>query len=290
MLGTDRAPMLLAGHKNQVWAVAFSPKGSVMASGDRSGEVRLRNSVDGALLRTIAAHDTAVWSLAFSPDGNRLITTSDREVRVWDVDTGVLRTTLQNAGGSTTRAVLSPNGTMLAVTSTEGRVTLWNLDKAIRIREIAAAVDVVWSVAFSPDGRELATASSDEVVALWDVATGEQRGTLTGHSGGATDLAFLADGVTLVVVDRSGKLHLWDARTGRRLAEAWQGHLGPSWRIAVHPDGQRFATTGDDGSVIVWEPLSVARACAIVGPAFDAVRRSQYLGEGEQAAACVGGS
>ena len=290
MLGTDRAPMLLAGHKNQVWAVAFSPKGSVMASGDRSGEVRLRNPVDGALLRTIAAHDTAVWSLAFSPDGNRLITTSDREVRLWDVDTGALRTTLQNAGGSTTRAALSPDGTMLAVTSTEGRVTLWNLDKAIRIREIAAAVDVVWSVAFSPDGRELATASSDEVVALWDVATGEQRGTLTGHSGGATDLAFLADGVTLVVVDRSGKLHLWDARTGRRLAEAWQGHSGPSWRIAVHPDGERFATTGDDGSVIVWEPLSVARACAIVGPAFDAVRRSQYLGEGEQAAACVGGS
>ena len=290
MLGTDRAPMLLAGHKNQVWAVAFSPKGSVIASGDRSGEVRLRNPMDGALLRTIAAHDTAVWSLAFSPDGNRLITTSDREVRLWDVDTGALRTTLQNAGGSTTHAALSPDGSMLAVTSTEGRVTLWDLDKAIRIREIAAAVDVVWSVAFSPDGRELATASSDEVVALWDVATGEQRGTLTGHSGGATDLAFLADGVTLVVVDRSGKLHLWDARTGRRLAEAWQGHSGPSWRIAVHPDGERFATTGDDGSVIVWEPLSVARACAIVGPAFDAVRRSQYLGEGEQAVACVGGS
>ena len=122
MLGTDRAPMLLAGHKNQVWAVAFSPKGTVVASGDRSGEVRLRNPVDGALLRTIAAHDTAVWSLAFSPDGSRLITTSDREVRLWDVDTGALRTTLQNAGGSTTRAALSPDGTMLAVTSTEGRV------------------------------------------------------------------------------------------------------------------------------------------------------------------------
>src|SRR5262249_2795982 len=161
-----------------------------LASGDRGGEVRLRNSVDGALLRTIAAHDTAVWSVAFSPDGNRLITTSDREVRLWDVDTGALRTTLPNAGGGTTRAALSPDGQIFAVTATEGGVRVWNLDKAIRIREIAAAVDVVWSVAFSPDGRELATASSDEVVALWDVATGEQRGTLTGHTGGATDLAF----------------------------------------------------------------------------------------------------
>jgi hypothetical protein len=69
------------------------------------------------------------------------------------------------------------------------------------------------------------------------------------------------------------------------LAEALQGHSGRSWRIVVHLDGERFATTGDDGSVIVWEPL--ARACAIGGPAFDAVRRSQYLGEGKQAAACL---
>ena len=146
-------------------------------------------------------------------------------------------------GRQQTRAALSPDGTMLAVTSTEGRVTLWNLEKASRIREIAAALDVVWSVAFSPDGRELATASSDEVVALWDVATGEQRGALTGHSGGATDLAFLADGVTLVVVDRSGKLHLWDARTGRRLAEAWQGHFGP--KLANRRTSRRAAFRHD---------------------------------------------
>ncbi|HTO82027.1 MAG TPA: hypothetical protein VMQ73_07325, partial [Methylomirabilota bacterium] len=124
---------------------------------------------------------------------------------------------------------------------------------------------------------------------LWDVATGAPRGSLTGHTGGATDVAFLGDGATLVVVDRSGKLHLWDARTGRQLVEAWQGHAGPSWRIAVHPDGERFATTGDDGTVTVWEPLSVARACEIGGLAFDSVRRSQYLGEGERAVVCNNG-
>jgi WD40 repeat protein len=289
-LGSNWDPMLLSGHKSQVWALAFSPKGSMLASGDRGGEVRLWNPADGALLRTIAAHDKAIWSLAFTPDGNRLVTASDAEVRVWDVETGARVAELRNEGGSITRAALSPDGATLAVATSEGRVRLWNLDKAQVTREIAADVDVVWSVAFSPDGRELATASSDEVVDLWDLATGEQRGSFTGHTGGATDLAFLADGVTLVAVDRSGRLHLWDARSGRQLTEAWPAHAGASWRIAVHPDGERFATAGDDGSVIVWEPLSVARACEIGGAALDAVRRNQYLGEGERAAACTGAS
>ena len=282
-------PLVLTGHKNQVWAIAFSPKDSMIASGDRGGEVRLWNPADGTLLRTIAAHDAPVWSLAFSPDGSRLVSTSERDVRLWNVATGALQSTLANQGGSITRAALSPDGTTLAVASTDGHVRLWNLGNGSLIRDIAADVDVVWSAAFSRDGSALATASSDEVVNLWDVATGAPRGSLTGHTGGATDVAYLGDGATLVVVDRSGKLHLWDARTGRQLVEAWQGHAGPSWRIAVHPDGERFATTGDDGTVTVWEPLSVARACEIGGIAFDSVRRSQYLGEGGRAVVCTNG-
>src|SRR3546814_7664344 len=72
---------------------------------------------------------------------------------------------------------------------------------------------------------------------------------MTGHTGGATDVAFLADGVTLVATDRKGGIHFWDLPTARRLAESQAGHQGASWRIAIHPDGQRFATAGDDGQV-----------------------------------------
>jgi WD40 repeat protein len=159
--------------------------------------------------------------------------------------------------------------------------------KATMVKEIKVADDVVWSVAFSPDGSELATATSDEVVALWDVATGHQRATFAGQTGGATDVAYLGDSATIVAVDRSGQLHLWDIQTARNLTQAWQGHSAASWRIAVHPDGERFATTGDDGHIMIWDALSVSRACEIGGSAFDSIRRSQYLGEGEPAMACI---
>jgi WD40 repeat protein len=124
------------------------------------------------------------------------------------------------------------------------------------------------------------------VVTLWNVASGERVSTMTGHIGGATDLAFLADGVTLVVVDRRGNLHLWDVPTARRLGEIQVGHQSASWRIAVHVDGQRFATAGDDGRVRLWDELSIARACEISQAAFDSLLRAQYLGAGVPSEAC----
>ncbi len=208
------------------------------------------------------------------------------EVNLWNVATRTPQTFHGPEGGQNTRGVLSPDDSLLAVTSTRGDVRVWDLARTSLVTEIQAADDVLWSVAFSPDARHLALASSDEVVSVWDLASGRQRAIFTGHSGGATDLAYLADGVTLVAVDRGGRLHWWDAESGRKLTAAWPAHAAASWRITVHPDGVRFATTGDDGKVRLWDPLSVARACEMARQAFDEVRRQQYLGPGEASLAC----
>lgn len=285
-LAGDARPMRLTGHSRPVWAIAFSPDSKFLATGDRSGELRLWNLASGDLRWSVAVGQGSVWSLVFIDDGRRLVTASDGGVQLRTAQTGAAEASLEQRGGNITRAALSPDGRSLAVAATDGRVRLWDLANATMTREIAAEDGVVWSVAFSPDGSSLATASSDEVVALWDRESGARVATMTGHTGGATDLAFLADGVTLVVVDRKGNIHLWDAPTARRLVESQAGHQGTSWRIAVHPDGQRFATAGDDGQVRLWDELSVARACEIARPSFDAVLRAQYLGAGELSEAC----
>jgi WD40 repeat protein len=285
-LDNYKDPMILKGHGHQVWAIAFSPNGRLLASGDRSGQVRLWNLTKRTLQRAFEAHEGAVWSLAFRPDGNQLISAGDMQVRLWTVETDTLLKTLEYKGGRITRAVLSPDGALLAVTTTEGSVRVWDLENASIVREIWADDDVLWSAAFSPDTRHLAAASSDEVVTLGNLATGKQHAAFTGHTGGATDLSYLADGATLVVVDRSGMLHWWDTQTGRRLSDAWSAHPGTSWRLAVHPDGERFATAGDEGKVKVWDDLSVDRACRIAKLAFDTVRRRQYLGPDERSVAC----
>src|SRR5262249_29750780 len=72
----------LKGHTKPVTTVAFSPDGSMLASGSGgvvfSGDCSLRlwNVADGKLLRTLEGHSDRVKRIAFSPDGATLVSTS----------------------------------------------------------------------------------------------------------------------------------------------------------------------------------------------------------------------
>jgi len=286
-LGEGQPPVVLSGHRQQVWALAFSPDGRHLLSGDRSGQVRIWDTGTRALEATIDIDPSAVWSIAASPDGTQFMTASESGLRLWDLQTRALKKEILHGAAPITRAAWSSDGKRLAIASTDARVRLWDVQSDRLEREIAVDQDVVWSVAFSPDGTRLATASGDEVVTLWDPETGSRIASLTGHSGGATDVAFLSDGATLTALDRNGRLHFWDMNTGRRLIEPWSAHHGASWRIAVHPDGARLATAGDDGYVRVWDDLSVGRACEISRDAFDGALRKEYFGDTADVLACT---
>lgn len=75
-------------HGAGVWAVAFSPDGGWLATGDHDGNVQIWNARTGRPLMRFA-HLGPVHGAAFSPDRRRLATgSSDQTSRVWDVYTG----------------------------------------------------------------------------------------------------------------------------------------------------------------------------------------------------------
>jgi WD40 repeat protein len=85
---------VLSGHTDEVYAVAFHPDGTRLATGGRDGAVWLRDLARGEAVVRLPGHKSYVWSLAFSRDGTTLASGSgDTTVRLWD--TAPLKTRYQ---------------------------------------------------------------------------------------------------------------------------------------------------------------------------------------------------
>jgi WD40 repeat protein len=184
-----------SGHTSAVYAVAFSPDGHLMASGDAADHaVRLWDVGDLAKPKQLGPpltdHTNWVVAATFSPDGKTLATVSNAEVILWDVTEPakpVKRHTL-DADPYSFRADRSPrhlglsfsaDGRLLA-TDNGGALTFWAIEPAgprrlsTPIRHNRPDSDV----AISPNGQVAASAvnrsDADDrpatgVVSLWDI-------------------------------------------------------------------------------------------------------------------------
>jgi WD40 repeat protein len=111
----------LAGHDDDVSAIAFSPDGSLLASGEGGwdvpgeGGIRIWSVADGALIETIDAHGDWVYALDFSPDGSTLLSSgrayTQPSIKFWSVGDGEL---IQQFDDSALELAFSPDGSCFA--------------------------------------------------------------------------------------------------------------------------------------------------------------------------------
>jgi WD40 repeat protein len=172
-LGKIAGPRPSDGIPGQVFAVAFSPDGTLLASGGGDGVGEYRELVLWDLksehLRQslLGAGEQQVWAVAFTPDGKRLVSGQvNGKVKVFDVASGAGAGEME-AGESLRSIAISPDGSILA-TGTRQSITLWDLAKKVLKRTFESPDDfMVGSLAFSPDGKWLA--SEGRRVRLWEI-------------------------------------------------------------------------------------------------------------------------
>ena len=167
------------GHQQDIYSIAYSADGSLLASGSGDCLVKLWDPLHGKFIKDLtvedpdAQKDAGVTSVAFSPDGTLLVAGAlDKAIRLWNVLTGSLLATLPDAHGDSVYSVgFSPDGALLISGGLDRMVNLWKFDNDTLLKEesLAGHKDFVLATAFLGNSGYAVSGSKDRQLLIWKV-------------------------------------------------------------------------------------------------------------------------
>lgn len=252
-------------NSDQVLAIAMSPDGSTLITGNLNPRIKVWNLTNGQLQRTLAGHTLMVGALAISPNGKILASGShDKTIKLWDLDTGEVRHTLESYAEEATKKiaclVFSLDGQILYSGSHGGNTYYWDANTGKMLGDLGRTSLGSEFLARSADGRTLAGTYIGNLTVM-DLPRGTRRFRIqTGHNN--MSLAISPDGETVFIGDYDGNIHLWDARQGQERS-AVAGHSRIVTAIAVSPDGRMLASGDEQGIIKLWELDSQTELCTL---------------------------
>ena len=269
----------LAGVEALITALAFSPDGGRVASGQLDGVVHVWDVDDVRELPASISHQGAVSGLAFLEDGRTLVSTSrPGEIKISDVEK--VRTgneALPRMRAPVLSAALHRKHPWLVsgladLPSRRFGFQWQEATGSYRLLCFARVSDSFSCLALSHDGRWLAAGGTDGAARLYDLKHVEEAiearhneihlnplslgggGIRPPHRKPVKSIAMLADGRGYLTTALDNLIVLWDTET-RKPAVQVQGEPDESFAGAeMMANGRLLVSALSDGRLRLWEP------------------------------------
>ena len=273
----------LTGHGDIVRCLAFSPDGSMLASGSLDRTVKIWDVKDGSIKQSISHYDR-VESIAFSPDGKYLVAGSYYGyIRTWNVkDWSILRT--QSLQGWARSIDFSPDSEYFVLGLLNNAIEVYSVKDGLFINQIKGEKDrsrqyqtLYGGATYSPDGNHLflskVTVKGDPMninlvksIEVWSLTDHIPILEMSGIDANSIfGFAFSPDGnIVLPLTELTAIVTLWQTSDGNQILaidvrEVLQSKqllkemdLITIDRVALSPDGRMIATGMRGGSVLIW--------------------------------------
>ena len=165
-----------AGHQSQVYGVAWSPDGKLVASCAYDKSIKLWDIAASREIRSIPVDlkDLAVYGVAFSLDGKSLLASySDGLLRQFETETGKPQRQFAGAKGALYSLSLQKQGNLIAAGGLDKTIYLWKAGDGQLERSLAGHDDDIYRVQFNPAGTRLVSLGYSGQIRVWDLSTGK---------------------------------------------------------------------------------------------------------------------
>ncbi|MGI9241461.1 MAG: WD40 repeat domain-containing protein, partial [Verrucomicrobiales bacterium] len=252
----EKARMIesLAGHRDEVGAIAIADDGGRMASGDNSGIINVWGAPGRAGYSRIDGVELGkrIGRPVFSPGGGHIATAaatgSGGGVVVWEAGSLEEFTRFES---ELYPVAFSPDGTVLVTLNQFPGITFWEVGSGRKLGELPVLdwfpeADLELSMA----GTFLAVSDRRGRVGLYDLVAGERRD-LEVDISPVDVMSFSPDGASLAIAESTGSIAVWDTASATRTT-TFSGHSGRVNDLRFSPDGARLASAGEDGIIRLW--------------------------------------
>lgn len=252
-------------HKSVVYAIAFSPNGSTLATGARDGSVFVRDAAGHVVsLLERAPEASPIHALSFSPSGTTLFVgraaawySYQRTEDGWKEVSSkkVSLKTLPNETPPDVTSIAVINERTVAIGTGErskskvGTLEIWDVVSDRKLSPYFQEPNGVRAVTASPTKKVVAWATGHRKVKVWDITT--PKPIEFPQPSDCPAIALNSDGSTLAVAgDWNVKLYDLKAKQERAVLK---GHKGQVLCVAFSPDGSTIATGSFDFTVKLWD-------------------------------------
>lgn len=275
-----------------VYAVALTPDGRTLATGDMDATITLWDVSDPRAPKPLAAPINApgggaVERLDFDSGGTQLAAAAGDRIVRWNLsDRANPRSLPPVLAAAKTKTVTYGSGGLLAFGTESGHVHVLRAD-GTELAVLDAGGRPVPAVSFSPDGRTLVAGTHDRSLLSWDISTPASPRSLRPPTPlfdlKVTTTAFSPDGRYLIAGSADSTVRVLDAATWTTLRTLPHPDV-VSWATFTD-DGRSVASVATDGALRVW-PL----AQAVLGRADAPIADTPFSGDGTRLAVFTEGS
>ncbi|KAL1918269.1 uncharacterized protein VTP21DRAFT_2929 [Calcarisporiella thermophila] len=244
---------ILEQHTDEVWFVAFSNSGRLLASASKDMTVIIWDVEEGKSIRTLRGHTKSVSYVSWSPDDTMLLSCSfdfADGVKIWRVEDGECIRTVQKHTEQISACVWLPDGERFATAGFDFSVYLWNVDGTLIHRwKTQRTRDLI----VDPAGRFLIGVCNEHRIRKYNLENWTEEVCIQ-ESTSISSVCLSPDGKLLLVSLQPSGLHLWNLED-RTLERKYTGHRQADYIIRACFGGrdQQFVVSGsEDSCVYVW--------------------------------------